>query len=163
MDEFEKKKRELLRPLMFEAGAALLDCQHMEHGLALLLFHLSRLGFTVLTPEETFRIMDNQDKKTLGQLIHLLKKHTTVSPGIETALAEGLSARNIIVHRVLADNVEMFPKPETRAQLIKEVRRLRRKVRDADKILNPFIEAFSAALDGVQREKMEEEIKALFA
>jgi hypothetical protein len=163
MDEFEKKKKELLQTLMFEAGSALFDCQHMEYGLALLLFHLSRFGTKGLNPNDMFRILDNQDKKTAGQLIHMLKKHTTVSPGIETALAEGLAARNIIVHRVLADNVEMLPKPETRAQLEKEIRKLRRKVRAADKILSPFIEAFSAAFDGIEKEKMEEEIKALFS
>ena|SRR5487761_183897 len=163
MDEFEKRKRELLRPLMFEAGAALLDCQHLEYGLALLLFHLGRLGAKELTPEDTFRILDNQDKRTAGQLIHMLMKHTIVSPGIESALKEGLNARNVIIHRVLADNVEMFPRAVTRDQLTKEVRRLRRKVRDADKTLSPFIEAFSAALDGVQKEQMEKEIKALFS
>jgi hypothetical protein len=163
MDEFEKKKLELLRPLMFEAGAALFDCQRMEFGLALLLFHLSRLGTKGLSPKDTFRVPDNQDKKTAGQLIHMLMKHTTVSPGIEAALADGLNARNVIVHRVLADNVEMFPQPDTRAKLIKEIRGLRRRVLAADKILNPFIVAFSAALDGVETEQLEKEIKALFS
>jgi hypothetical protein len=163
MDEFEKKKLELLRPLMFEAGAALFDCQQMEYGLALLLFHLSRLGAKGLKPEDAYRIMDNQDKKTAGQLIRMLMKHTGVSPGIETALAEGLKARNVIVHRVLADNVEMFTEAETRAQLIKEIRKQRRKVQDTHKMLNPFIIAFSEVLDGVEQDKMEKEIKALFA
>jgi hypothetical protein len=163
MDEFEKKKLELLRPLMFEAGAALFDCQRMEFGLALLLFHLSRLGTKGLSPEDTFRVLDNQDKKTAGQLIRMLMKHTTVSPGIETALVDGLNARNAIVHRVLADNVEMFPQPDTRAKLIKEIRTLRRKVLASDKALNPFIEAFSAAFDGIEKEKIEKEVKDLFS
>ncbi len=163
MDEFDKKKMELLRPLMFEAGAALLDCQHMEGGLALLLFHLARIGTMGLKTEDTFRIMDNQDKKTAGQLIHMLKKHVTVSAGIETALADGLDARNKIVHRVLGDNIEMFTKPDTRAQLTKRIRGLRRKVRAAIKSLDPFIVAFSAALDGVEQEKIEGEVKALFS
>jgi len=64
---------------------------------------------------------------------------------------------------VLADNIEMFPQPDTRANPAKEIRRLRRKVRAADKTLTPFIEAFSAALDGVEKHQIEKEVKALFS
>lgn len=84
-----------------------------------------------------------------------LMKYVTVSPGIEGVLAEGLHARNIIVHRVLIDYVKMFPTPHTRAKLIKEIRVLCRKVRAADKVLSPFINAFSAALDGIENEQIE--------
>src|SRR5579859_4121251 len=163
MDEFDKKKLELLRPLMFEAGAAQLDCQHLEHGIALLLFHFARLGNPGLNAAALARVMDNQDKKTLGQLIHLLKKNVRVSTGIDTALQEELDARNLVVHRVLADNIEAFPFPEKRAELVKEIRRLRRKVRHADRVLQPFILGFSEALDGVKQEEMEKEVKALFS
>jgi hypothetical protein len=163
MDDFEKRKQELLRPLFVEAGAALLDCQHFEYGLALLLFHLSRFGTKNLEPTAMRRIMDNQDKKTAGQLIQILKKHTSVSPGIETALAEGLEARNTVIHRVLADNIEMVPRAETRTVLIKQIRQLRRKVRHADEVLKPFIGAFSAAFDGIELSKMEAEARALFS
>jgi hypothetical protein len=162
MDEFHKKKVELLRPLMFEAGAALYDCQGLEYGIALLLFHFARHGHPGLDLDALTRIMDNQDKKSLGQLIHMLKKNLRVSPGTETALKEGLDARNLIVHRVLVDNVESFPFPEKRTALIKEIRRLGRKVRDANMMLQPFIFAFSEAL-GVKQEEMEKEVKALFS
>jgi len=163
MDEFDKKKKELLQPLMFEAGAALLDCQHLEYGVALLLFYFARLGAPGLDVSALARVMENKDKKTLGQLIHLLKKSLKVSPGIEIGLKEGLDARNMIVHRVLADNVESFPFPEKRAALVREVRRLRRKVRDADGLLKPFIVGFSKTLDGVNQEELEKEVRALFS
>ncbi len=93
-------------------------------------------------------------------MIRMLTKHVTVSPGIESALKEGLQARNVIVHRVLIDNVEMFTHPHTRAKLIKEIRVLRRKVRAADKAFSAFINAFSAVLDGVENEQIEKEVKA---
>jgi hypothetical protein len=162
MDEFDRKKIELLRPLMFEVGAALMDCQGMEYGIALLLFHFARMGNPGLDPAALSRVLDNQDKKTAGQLIHLLKKHMKVSPGIEAALAEGLDARNLIVHRVLIDNVESFPFPEKRAQLTKNIRALRRKVRHADKLLQPFIVGLSEVLDGVKQDELEKEIRELF-
>lgn len=109
------------------------------------------------------RILDNQDKKTAGQLIHMLKKHVRVSAGIETALAEGLGARNVIIHRVLADNIEMLIKADTRATLLKEICRLRRLVRKADAVLQPVIIGFSEALDGVEQAKVEADCRTLFS
>ena len=83
MNEFEKKKKELLRPLFFEAGAALFDCQGLELGIAMLLFHFSRMGAVGLKPDKIYSILENKDKKTLGQLIKIFKEHIKVSENIE--------------------------------------------------------------------------------
>ena len=68
---------------------------------------------------------------------HLLKSPLTVIANIQTALDEGLKARNLLIHRVLIDNVEMFVTPESRAALVEKIRALRRKVNAADKKLRP--------------------------
>jgi hypothetical protein len=162
MDEFEAKKKELLQPLFFEAGAALMDCQTLEYGVALLLYHFALHGISGLDLKALARVMENQDKKTLGQLVSMLKKSVKISSGIEDALKEGLDARNLIIHRILADNVESFPYPEKRRALIKEIRRLRRKIGAADEILRPFIMYFSS-LVGVDQDKMEKEVRAVFS
>ncbi|MFT4578699.1 MAG: hypothetical protein ACI9UO_001522, partial [Nitrospinales bacterium] len=44
MDEFEQKKREILQPIYFEAGAALFDCQAFEYGISYLLYLFARFG-----------------------------------------------------------------------------------------------------------------------
>jgi hypothetical protein len=163
MSEFEKRKKELLQPLLFEAGAALMDCQGFEFGIALLLFHLSRLGTVALNPKKVQLILDNRDKKTAGQLIKLLKEHVVVSEGIETALEIALSARNTLIHRVLIDNAERLLQAETREALVREVRALRTQVQHADKRLRPFIEAFSTALDGIQQQEIEREARRVFS
>lgn len=107
-------------------------------------------------------ILDNQDKKTAGQLIKLLKAHVVVSEGIETALGDGLCARNTLIHRALIDNAERLPQAESRAALVQEVRALRTQVQRADKLLRPFIVAFGATLDGVQQQ-IEREAKQMFS
>lgn len=163
MDDFEKKKRELLQPLFFEAGCALLDCQHFEYGIALALFHLSRIGQAPFAPADLARILDNQDKRTAGQLIAMLKKDRAPDGALELILEAGLSARNTLVHRVLADNIEMFPKAETRAVLLKEIKRLRRTVGNANKALEPLVTGLSQLLDGVSHEALLVEMKALFS
>jgi len=84
MDDFEARKRELFSPLFFEAGAALMDCQWFEYGVALMLFHLGRIGNKGLDPGSLSRILDNKDTKTAGQLIIMLKKHVRVSEASKT-------------------------------------------------------------------------------
>jgi hypothetical protein len=163
MSEFEAQKKELLQPLLFEAGAGLLDCQGFEFGIALLLFHLARLGSVGLDPRKVSLILENQDKKTAGQLMKLLKKHVTVSEGIEVALEEALAARNTLIHRVLIDNAERMPQAETREALVREIRMLRTQVQRAKKLLHPFIVAFGEALDGVQQQEIEQEARRVLS
>jgi hypothetical protein len=158
-DDFEERKKELLRPVLFEAGAALLDCQGFEFGIALLLFHFSRLGTVGLQPEKVSLILDDKEKKTAGQLVAMLKKHVKVSEGIETALEEALIARNYLIHRILIDNVEKLERAESRAELVREIRKQRAKVRKVHERLGKFIMAFSEALDGRDQEKMERELR----
>jgi hypothetical protein len=85
----------------------------------------------------------------------MLKKHLTVSEGIEQSLDQGLAARNRLIHRVLIDNVAQFARAETRAALVKEIRALRRKVNKGDKLLGPFILVFNEVLDGVTTQSVE--------
>lgn len=159
MSEFDTRKSELLQPLLFEAGAGLLDCQGFEFSVALILFYLARLGAPGLDPEKVSQILENQDKKTAGQLIELLKKHVKVSEGIEVALGEALAARNTLIHRILIDNIEHIPQAKTRATLILEIRALRTRIQKAKKLLHPFVVAFGAELDGVDQQKIEKEVR----
>ncbi len=162
MDEFETRKRELLQPLLLEAGAGLMDCQSFEFGIALLLFHFGRLGVAGLDPSKIELILSNTDKKTAGQLISLLKKHLTMSDGFDQKLSDALAARNELIHRVLIDNAESLVREEGREELLKRVRQLRKTVRAADQLLRPFILAFGEALDGIRHADLEAEVRALF-
>jgi hypothetical protein len=162
MDAFDKAKMDALGLLYTEAGAALADCQCFEYGIALLIFHFSRIGSRGLDPSRVVLILENKVKKTAGQLIAMLKKHCTVSPGIDVALEQGLEARNFLIHRSLLDNVERFTTAEGRLVVIQEIRKARRRVQKADKLLRPFITGFSEALDGVRHEEIEKEVRRLF-
>jgi hypothetical protein len=163
MDDFETKKRQLLQPVLFEAGAALMDCQGFEYGIALLLFHFGRLGNPGLDPKKLAAVLDDTEKKTAGQLVAMLKCHVTVSDGIDRALADALAARNRLIHRVLIDNIEHVVTDGGRATLIKQIRSLRSTVQKGDKMLQPFISAFSEVLDGVELSRLQAEIREVFA
>ncbi len=148
MDAFEAKKKAVLTPFFLEAGGALLDCQGFEYGMVLLLLHFSRLGAEGLDTARLCSILDNDVKVTAGQLVKMLKKYVTVSKGIEDALLAALEARNMLIHRFLLDNVERLVDSVSRNEVIVEMRQLRAEVQKADKMLRPFIQGLSEAIDG---------------
>ncbi|WP_041454399.1 hypothetical protein [Pseudoalteromonas translucida] len=139
MDEFEKKKKEHLNPVLFEAGAGLLDSQSFEYQIAYLLYLFAKLGVEGLTLTKTTAILDDNEKKTAGQLIGLLKKHIDVDSAAEQKLAKALKARNKLVHRFLIDNIERFVDAHERTLLVKEIRELRGQIRASIKSLDPLI------------------------
>ena len=157
--EFEKKKKEVLYPFFAEAGAALMDCQTFEYGIALLLYILSKLGAIGLDPRDTTSIMENKTKKTAGQLINILKKYVKVSKNLEEKLNLALDARNVIIHRVIVDNVEKLQSPETRNILIKEINTLRSKVRLADKSIREIVNYFGQKIEDYNESEFIAEIQ----
>jgi len=149
MNERERRKRELLTPLYFEAGAALFDCQGLELALAMLLHYFARLGFIPVSTARTLAILDDSEKRTAGQIMAILMEHCTTSAGIQNALEAALAARNRLIHRFLIDNVERMADKTEREALVKEIRRLRATVQRGDKAIRPFVEAFNKAMDEV--------------
>jgi hypothetical protein len=162
MNEFEQRKRDVLQPIYFEVGAALVDCQSFEYGIAYLLYLSSRLGVKGLDTARAISILDDDEKRTAGQLIGMLKKHVTVSEGIEEGLATALQARNQLVHRYLIENVERLADPKEHQNLTNEIRTLRSKVRKAHKQLEPFVKAIAEILDGLSIDEFVSDAKARF-
>ena len=148
VDELEIKKQTLLMPFYAEAGAALLECQTLELGIGLLLHYLSRKGIAKITVEQTLAIMENRDKKTLGQLIGLLNNNLNVSDDAEVKLTEALRARNILVHRFLIENCDKTANHISRGEVIKALQALCVKVRQGRDIIHPVIHKLELTLEG---------------
>ena len=161
-DEFEKRKKEVLAPIFFEAGAALYDCQSFEYGIAYLLYLFSRLGASTLDPARCAAILDDEEKKTAGQLIQMLKSHLRVSEGIENGLTRALEARNRLVHRFLIENVERMMDVREHEALVKEIRALRSMVRRSQKQLDSFVRALAESVDGASFDRWASEAKEIF-
>jgi hypothetical protein len=161
-DDFEKRKRAVLAPIFFEAGAALYDCQSFEYTIAYLLYLFSRLGAVGLDPERCAAILDDEEKKTAGQLIQMLKKYIDVSDGLENGLAKALGARNRLIHRFLVDNSERMADVGEHESLLKELRSLRSTVQRGQKQLDPFVRALAESIDGATFDVWTSEVKDKF-
>ena len=163
MDEREKRKKEILTPLLVEAGAALIDCQGFEYGLALLLLHFSRLGLLGLDENSLRAVLDGEAKATAGQLARQFRDRFEVGPALEPALSDALSARNFIIHRFFVENLGRVVSPSGRQAVVRELRRLRALVRKADALLRPLIHGLGKALDGFDAAAFEQDTwEALF-
>lgn len=162
MNEFEIRKREILQPIYFEAGAALFDCQSFEYDIAYLLYLLARFGTEGLEVSNVVAILENEEKKTAGQLIRLLKMHLTVSEGLEETLINSLKARNELIHRFLIENVERIAEPNEHEKLVKEIRSLRSLVQKSHKELDPLVKALAEMLDGISIDDVSNTAKAKF-
>ncbi|MGY3265547.1 hypothetical protein [Lysobacter sp. HA35] len=160
MDDFERRKKELLTPIFFEAGAGLHDCQSFEYGVAYLLYLLSRLGASDLSVDRTSAILDDEEKKTAGQLVALLKKHMAVNEDLAEILHAALSARNYLVHRYLVENIERILEPEGLEKMPREIRALRGQVRRAQAEFDPLIRSLALLADGFSIDEWAEQAKA---
>ena len=107
-------------------------------------------------------VLDNEDKKTLGQLIKIIKGKIELNNDVEEILNNALSARNNIIHHVLVDNVELFIQEETRNVLIKKIRKFRQLVQKGISILNPYIEELSKNLGKIELKEIDTWVKFNF-
>lgn len=161
-DLFDERKKQVLAPIFFEAGAALFDCQSFEYSIAYLLYLFSRLGSIGLDPAHCAAILDDEEKKTAGQLAQLLRKHLRISEDLEEGLRKALRARNHPVHRFLIENVERTLEVREHDVPVKEIRGLRSTVQRCQKQLDPFVRALAQSLDGAPLDNWVADAKKQF-
>lgn len=153
-----------LKPLMYWAGLSLHACQQFEYGIKFLLVVMAETGFAKVAMPDAVAVIENRDRKTLGQLLKLLKRTVTISDGWLDALEGGLSARNNIIHRFLIENTDRIVDPETRPGAVAELKKLRKLVLAGDRAVREMIETVYASR-GIDWQAMEhsfrEEARAL--
>ncbi|KFZ38942.1 hypothetical protein HR45_00625 [Shewanella mangrovi] len=162
MDDFEDQKKKHLNPILFETGAGLLDSQSFEYQIAYLLHLFTKAGIGNLSEAKTTAILEDDEKKTAGQLIGLLKKETPVATDVEELLADALLARNKLVHRVLIDNIERFVDAVEREKLVIEIRGLRKRIRTAYNRLDPLVSIMASSVENLSIEEFSKEAKDAF-
>lgn len=153
-----------LKPLMYWAGLSFQACQQFEYGIKLLLVVMAETGFGKTSMPEAVAIIEDQHKKTLGQLLRLLKEKVTISEGWSAVLEAGLDARNNIIHQFLLDNTERIVDPGTRPAVLADLKQLRNSVLAGDQTAREIIKMIYA-YQGIDFAEMNrgfwEEVQAL--
>ena len=118
---------------------------------------MSRSGSTGLSVDQTYAIMEGDQKRTVGQLIQMLKQHTDVSVEMEKILREALIARNRLIHRVLVERTGDTVTDGGRVSIKREIGNLRCKVLAGSDLLRPIIDTFTKVLDDFDMDAQRKE------
>ena len=162
LKEFERQKAHALQPVMFEAGAGLMDSQSLEYALKYLLYLLAKSGLPGL---DIRRIQDYLDEKTMttaGQLVNLLRRHLPITDGTEAVLSGALAARNSLVHSFFMMNVERLADQGEHIPLAKEIRNLRRQVQKANHLLDALNRRLAKVFDDTDVDQLQREMREDF-
>lgn len=133
--------KDILNPLYFEAGAGLYDSQVFEFGLCQLLLSLTVQGLIEFDVDMAINIADDRKKKTIGQVLTLIKKQVEFSSGWEATLIEAINARNALIHRFLVNNSTRMIVETEREALVRDIRNLRMQIQAGDKIVRNILMA----------------------
>lgn len=63
------------KPIMYWSGLTLHACQQIEYGLKLILVTMAASGFGNFDPEDAIAIIEDEKKRTLGQVLGILKRN----------------------------------------------------------------------------------------
>ena len=125
------------------AGEAVHMGQALELNLTVLIELLNR-GYDANI--ETREIVLEDNKRTLGQLIALLKKRGSASPETSQALTEALEARNYIAHHFFLRVVDAFHEPKANAAALELLNTKLKQVMVGTAITQAFVEGFTQSL-----------------
>ena len=162
MKTFEQLRYEAVKPILTQVGAAVYSSQRLEGAIAYLLYLLSKANAIELPTPALERILNNEDKKTAGQLIALLRKHVKLPERTESVLFTALERRNTIVHHYLTANSERMMFPKDREEMISQLRSFRDEINEAGDLLHPAISALALQVDGIDLEAGKLELKNEF-
>jgi hypothetical protein len=121
-------------------GLTFHSCHQLEFGVKTVLVTMADMGFAGFDLSEMIAIIEDEKKKTLGQVLDVLRKRVTLSDGWAGSLAAGLGARNRFVHRFLSEVDDRVANPQTREAVIVEVKAIRRSVLAADRAVQQVLE-----------------------
>jgi uncharacterized protein YutE (UPF0331/DUF86 family) len=155
---------ESLKPYFYWLGLTFHGCYQLEYGVKTVLVTMADMGFGGFDLGEMIAIIEDEKKKTLGQVLELLRQRVSLSDGWANSLTTGLDARNRFVHRFLSEVDDRVANPSTRADVIAEVKAIRKVVLEADRAVQQILETLynHAGLNWQElRSKWAEDIRAM--
>lgn len=131
---------EALKPYFYWLGLTFHSCHQLEYGVKTVLVMMADMGFGGFDLNEMIAIMEDEKKKTLGQVLALVRQQVKLSDGWAESLTRGLDARNRFVHRFLSEVDERLANPGTRTEVVAEVKAIRKVVLEADVAVQQILE-----------------------
>ena len=128
-----------IREVYAKYGLAMYFSQCFETGLVNLLVALKLKDRDKITRADIDSFMEENYKKTLGNLMSSLKKAIKISEILETDLSELLHIRNHLAHHYFRDKAAYFMKKDGRQNMLSELDSFISKLEGGDKKIDSII------------------------
>ncbi len=137
--------------LFSEIGCALWQIQAAEHAL------LHHIALVLKTPEdlESFeRLATKEGKRTLGQLIVELRKHSDLPAALDDRIAAFVDERNWIAHRIFRESHSDIRSEAKASLLLKRIESLGDEAREVARIFSDATRDWVVA-SGISAERLD--------
>lgn len=130
-----------IREVYAKYGLTMYFAQCFETGLVNLLVSLKLKDREKIIKSDIDLFMEKNYEKTLGGLIHSLKKAIKTSENLEADLKELLDIRNYLAHRYFRVKAIDFMKKDGRQRMLSELESIISKLENGDKKIDSIISA----------------------
>ncbi len=134
--------------------------QVLEQGVVNLAVGLCVRGLTALTAPKISDAFDRTDRKTLGQLLHDVRRQVQIPGDTERGLGQALGDRNYLFHRFFVEHDVDFGSDAGRREMINELRAMTRRFQETDRFVNAIWMPLWDNL-GLTQELMDAEIQRM--
>jgi len=149
---------ELRKDVFAWYGSAAYAAQLFEVELVILMLCHEKL----IKPDTTNESIDNLDsrlsRKTMGQLLHELKKRFSISPDFEVLLLSYRDKRNYLAHEFFSENGKNLTSVEGCNKMLVELQGIYESLNEADAIVSKMTENIRKA-QGIDEEKFMQFIR----
>ena len=141
-------------------GLAVYQAQVLEHGLVNAMVILRIPERNRVTRIDIDDFMGQEFQKTLGNLIHDLKKYTTLPSELEDLLSSALKTRNWLCHHYFRERAEDFMTSSGKSGMIIELDDSCHLLIKADRALNALTRPLAAQF-GITEAAIDAEVEAM--
>ena len=153
--------RKELRPVFAEFGACIQVAQVMEYGLSTLLALAGKQEGSKLPSKRFAQMNQRETAQTLGELFSSARQKEYFTDAEVKMVFRAISERNKLVHNYMIDNVEKLLNPEGREWITDDVRKRRKVIEDAGKIVESMINRYLEE-EGSSMDELKDQVEAFF-
>lgn len=141
-------------------GLTILASQALEKTLLLLLASINCLEVGKVSKEDLYQVLNQHNRKTLGQLINALRKKVEFPKNLEADLCVALEKRNYITHHFFMDKLDILRLSRAPDKLSQELLPIRDFLLDVQRRVDSVLEVVQNQAQ-ITSDRVEEEAKQL--
>jgi hypothetical protein len=137
-------------------GEGIWQAQRLEYDLTSLMLLLHRVENVFISIEDLLSFQLSLSRKTLGQLMDVLRKWINIGQIADAYLSEALSARNYLAHKVFTEDSDSLASEIGIAATLLKIKNARESVERADKLVQELVLTLSPMV-GISPEEFSKE------